>query len=113
MTIVGWLQVAIVLAAVLIAARPLGLYMARIFQGERTLLSPVLSPVETGLYAAAGIKTGKEQHWLGYTLAMLLFNGAGFLLLYGLMRLQAALPLNPHGFAGVAPDLAFNRKSVV
>lgn len=108
MTIVGWLQIAAVLGAVLIAARPLGLYMARVFQGERTLLSPVVGPIERGLFAMAGVKPAKEQNWLSYALAMLAFNATGFLLLYGLMRLQAFLPFNPQGFAGVAPDLAFN-----
>jgi potassium-transporting ATPase potassium-binding subunit len=108
MTIVGWLQIALVLAAVLVAARPLGLYMARVFQGERTHLSPMVAPVERAFYSASGISPGKEQTWLGYTLAMLAFNGAGFVLLYALMRLQGVLPLNPQSFAGVAPDLAFN-----
>ena len=108
MTIVGWLQIAAVLGAVLIAARPLGLYMARVFQGERTVLSPLLGPLERELYAASGIKPTKEQTWLGYTLAMLVFSLAGFVVVYAILRLQAFLPLNPQGFAGVAPDLAFN-----
>lgn len=108
MTLDGWLEIALVLGAVLIAARPLGLYMARVLQGERTLLAPVLRPLERRLYSAAGIDAGKEQGWLAYTLAMLAFSAAGFLVLYVLMRLQASLPLNPQGFAGVPPDLAFN-----
>ena len=108
MTLVGLTQIALVLAAVLAAAWPLGHYMARVFQGERTFLSPVLRPVEAGLYRIAGIDARQEQGWLGYTLAMLAFNLAGFLILYALMRLQAILPLNPQGFASVAPDLAFN-----
>ena len=110
MTIAGWLQIALLLAAVLIAARPLGLYMARVFQGERTRLSPLIAPVERAFYSAAGIGSvgGKEQTWLSYSLAMLAFNGAGFALLYALLRLQGVLPLNPQGFAGVSPDLAFN-----
>lgn len=108
MTVVGWLQIALVLGAVLVCAWPLGLYMARVFQGERTPLSPVLRPVERALYGAAAIKAEKEQAWLAYTVAMLVFNALGFLVLYALMRLQALLPLNPQGFSGVAPDLAFN-----
>ena len=108
MTIVGWLQIATVLGAVLIAARPLGFYMAHVFQGERTILSPYLTRVERMFYDASGIKPAKEQTWLAYTLAMLAFNGVGFLGLYALMRLQAVLPLNPQGFSGVAPDLAYN-----
>jgi potassium-transporting ATPase potassium-binding subunit len=108
MTIVGWLQIALVLGAVLACAWPLGHFMARIFQGERVLLSPLLLPVERAFYGAAGIRAEKEQSWLAYTLAMLIFNAVGFLLLYTLMRLQPVLPLNPQGFAGIAPDLAFN-----
>ena len=108
MTIVGWLQIALVTSAVLAAAWPLGHYMARVFQGEPTRAAGIAGPVERAFYAAAGIDAKKEQGWLAYTLAMLAFNAVGFLLLYGLMRLQAYLPLNPQGFAGVAPDLAFN-----
>lgn len=108
MTFIGWLQIALVLGAVIACAWPLGLAMARVFKGERTLLSPVLIPIERMVYGAAGIRIDKEQSWLAYTLAMLTFNAFGFLLLFGLMRLQAILPLNPQGFAGVAPDLAFN-----
>lgn len=108
MTPVGWLQIALVLGAVLACAWPLGLYMARVFQAEKTFLTPVLLPVERAFYNAAGIRLEKEQSWLAYTLAMLAFNALGFLVLYALMRLQALLPLNPQGFAGVAPDLAFN-----
>lgn len=108
MTIIGWLQISLLFLATLIAIKPLGLYMARVFSGERTVLSPLLSPVETGLYALGGIRKDKEQTWLGYTLAMLVFSLAGFVALYAILRLQAYLPLNPQGFAGMAPDLAFN-----
>ncbi|WP_320197659.1 potassium-transporting ATPase subunit KdpA [Agrobacterium sp. rho-13.3] len=108
MTILGWLQISLLFIAVLLVIKPLGLYMAKIFAGERTWLSPVFSPVERGLYAAAGVDPKKEQSWLGYTLAMLTFSLAGFLALYAILRLQAFLPLNPQGFANVPPDLAFN-----
>jgi K+-transporting ATPase ATPase A chain len=108
MTILGWLQISLLFIAVLLVIKPLGLYMAKIFAGERTWLSPVFSPVEHGLYAAAGVDPKKEQSWLGYTLAMLTFSLAGFLALYAILRLQAFLPLNPQGFANVPPDLAFN-----
>ncbi|MGE0022449.1 MAG: potassium-transporting ATPase subunit KdpA [Hyphomicrobium sp.] len=108
MTWMGWFEIALVLGAVLVAAWPLGGYMARVFAGERTLLSPVLAPVERVFYAAAGVKRDSEQSWIGYTLAMLAFNAAGFLFLYALMRLQSDLPLNPQVFAGVTPDLAYN-----
>ncbi len=89
MTVVGWLEIALVLSAVLVAAWPLGGYMAHVFAGERTLLSPLLAPIERELYAVARIRAATEQTWLGYTFSMLALNGAGFLLLYALMRLQA------------------------
>ena len=108
MTINGWIQVALFCATVLALVRPLGGYMTRVFKGERTLLSPMLGPIETGLYRLAGIDARSEQSWLGYGLAMLTFHALGFVALYGLLRLQDVLPLNPAGQAAVAPDLAFN-----
>jgi len=108
MTFQGWLEIVFVLGAVLAAALPLGNYMARVFTGDRTFLSAVLAPVERTIYATAGIDRDREQTWVGYTLAMLALNAAGFLFLYALMRLQGGLPLNPQGFAGVTPDLAYN-----
>jgi K+-transporting ATPase ATPase A chain len=108
MTLNGWLQIILVFGLVLVAIRPLGLYMARVFAGQRTFLSPILAPVETGFYALAGVKSDREQSWLGYTLAMLMFSAAGFASLYAILRLQAYLPWNPQGFDNVAPDLAFN-----
>ena len=82
--------------------------MARVFEGERTLLSPVLRPVEIAFYRVAGVSEDKEQHWLTYTVAMLLFNAAGFALLYAMFRLQHLLPLNPADQSPVAAELAFN-----
>ncbi|WHA40865.1 potassium-transporting ATPase subunit KdpA [Agrobacterium larrymoorei] len=108
MTILGWLQISLLFVAVLLVVKPLGLYMAKVFSGERTWLSPVFSPIERGLYAAAGVDMKKEQGWLGYTLSMLVFSIASFLALYAILRLQAFLPFNPQGFANVPPDLAFN-----
>ncbi|MBN9263486.1 MAG: potassium-transporting ATPase subunit KdpA [Hyphomicrobium sp.] len=108
MTIVGWIQIVAFCALVAALAKPLGGYMTCVFTGERTFLSPVLRPLETGLYALAGIDAKREQHWLTYGIAMLLFNAIGFLSLYVLLRLQAGLPLNPAGQSAVAPDLAFN-----
>lgn len=108
MTIVGWLQISLLFLAVLVAIKPLGLYMARVFSGERTFLSPVLGRVESDLYRIAGIRPDKEQGWFAYTVSMLAFSLAGFVTLYAILRLQAYLPLNPQGFAGMAPDLAFN-----
>lgn len=108
MTILGWLQISLLILAVLLVVKPLGLYMARVFSGERTFLSFLLGPVENAIYLAAGTSPKKEQGWLAYTLSMLAFSIAGFLFLYAILRLQAYLPLNPQGFANVPPDLAFN-----
>ncbi|WP_279482426.1 potassium-transporting ATPase subunit KdpA [Aureimonas sp. SK2] len=108
MTLVGWLQIILILAAVVAFAVPLGAYMGRVFAGERTILSPVLDPVERGFYRASGIDPAREQGWLAYTLAMLAFNAAGFALLYAILRAQGVLPLNPQGFSGLSPHLAFN-----
>ncbi|MDQ0319262.1 K+-transporting ATPase ATPase A chain [Pararhizobium capsulatum DSM 1112] len=108
MTIIGWLQISLLFLAVLVGVKPLGLFMAKVFSGERTFLSAVLGPIEHGFYRASGIDPNKEQGWLGYTIAMLAFSLVGFVLLFAILRLQAFLPLNPQGFAGVPSDLAFN-----
>ena len=108
MTLNGWLQIGLVLGLVLVAVRPLGLYMAAVFEGRRTFAAPVLAPLERGFYRLAGVAPEKEQGWLAYTLAMLMFSGLGFASLYAILRLQAFLPFNPQGFDGVPPDLAFN-----
>jgi K+-transporting ATPase ATPase A chain len=108
MTANGWAQIALYFVVLTALVVPLGRFMARVFEGERTFLSPVFRPVETVLYRAAGVDERREQHWLTYTVAMLLFNAAGFLLVYALQRFQAVLPLNPAGMSAVAPDLAFN-----
>ena len=108
MTLLGWLLILAVLTAAVAAAVPFGTFVARVMAGERTFLSPVLTPVERGFYALSGIDPKGEQSWRNYALAMLAFSAAGFFSLYGLQRLQAFLPLNPQGFDGVAPDLAFN-----
>lgn len=108
MTFNGWLQIALFCAAVLVLVKPLGWYMTRVFNGERTFLSPVLRPIEIGLYRAGGVDETREQHWITYTIAMLLFHVGGFLILYALLRLQGGLPFNPAGMSAVAPDLSFN-----
>jgi K+-transporting ATPase ATPase A chain len=108
MTLVGWIQI-IAFCLVLVALTPvLGAYMTRVFNGERTWLSPVLLPIERAIYRVAGVDTAREQHWLTYTIAMLLFNAAGFVFLYILTRVQGGLPFNPAGMSGISPDLAFN-----
>ena len=108
MTIIGSIQIALYCAVVVALVKPLGLYMTRVFAGDRTLLSPVLRPIERGLYAAAGVDEHQEQHWLSYATAMLVFHVGGFVILYALLRLQAMLPFNPAEQSAVAPDLAFN-----
>jgi K+-transporting ATPase ATPase A chain len=108
MTVNGWLQIAIFAALVAAVTVPLGGYMTRVFAGERTPLSPVLRPIETVFYRLSGVDPVREQNWLVYAFAVLLFNLVAFLLLYALQRLQGVLPLNPQGFAGVSPDLALN-----
>jgi potassium-transporting ATPase potassium-binding subunit len=102
MTLAGWLQIILVFAIVIAAAWPLGLYMARLF-GRTELL-----PAEGGLYRLAGIDPKREQSWMAYALAMLLFNFIGFVVLYLLQRLQFYLPLDPQGFSGTSEHLAFN-----
>jgi potassium-transporting ATPase potassium-binding subunit len=108
MTLNGWIQIAIYCVIVLALVKPLGWYMTRVFNGERTFLSPVLRPVERGLYWLGGVDETREQSWLTYTVGMLLFHVGGFLILYTLMRVQGWLPFNPQGMTAVAPDLSFN-----
>jgi K+-transporting ATPase ATPase A chain len=102
------LQILLYLALILAATPLLGGYMARVFAGERTLLSPVLVPLERAIYGACGIDPGKDQHWTRYTLALLATNAVGWLLLYAILRLQHLLPWNPESMPRVPPDLAFN-----
>jgi len=108
MTISGWVQIALFSVIVILITRPLGGYMTRVFNGERTFLSPVLRPVERAVYWCCGVDEKEEQHWLTYAVAMLLFSVAGFVTLYALQRFQDILPFNPQGQSAVAPDLAFN-----
>ncbi len=108
MTVVGWLQIAVVLALVVGLAYPLGSFIVELFEGRRTFLSPALAPVERAIYRLAGVDPAIEQGWLAYTLSMLAFAGGCFVLLYAILRLQNFLPLNPQGFDAVPPDLAFN-----
>ena len=108
MTVIGWLQIALYGAVIVALTKPLGLYMTRVFTGERTMLSPVLRPFERGLYRLAGIDETQEQGWVSYLVAMVYLHVGGFLLLYALLRLQGLLPFNPAGQGAVAPDLAFD-----
>jgi K+-transporting ATPase ATPase A chain len=108
MTVNGWLQIALYCVLLVLLTKPLGGYMTRVFAGERTLLSPVLKPLEHGLYRVSGVDETQEQHWVTYAIAMLAFSFAGFIVLYALQRLQAILPFNPQHLDDVSPDLAFN-----
>jgi K+-transporting ATPase ATPase A chain len=108
MTFNGWVQIALFCVLVGLLVKPLGGYMTRVFSGERTLLRPLLHPIEVGLYRICGVREDEEQHWVVYAVAMLLFSLAGFILLYALQRLQGFLPFNPQGQTAVSPDLAFN-----
>lgn len=108
MTINGWFQIGLVFALVALCIRPLGLYMADVFDGKRISLNKYIYPLERTIYRAAGINETHEQSWLGYTLSMLIFSGVGFVSLYLILRTQSILPLNPQGFDNLTPDLAFN-----
>ena len=108
MTAIGWLQAIVFFLIVLVLTKPLGLYMMRVFEGERTWLSPVLVPVERLIYRLGGVHEDEEMAWYVYALAVLAFSVVGFAYLYILMRTQKWLPFNPQHFDNLAPDLAFN-----
>src|SRR5215470_2802420 len=110
MTSVGVLQIVIFFALILICAKPLGAYMARVFEGERTFLHPVLRSLEVLTYKISGIREDVEQRWTQYTAALLSFSLFGFLITYLIQRAQGLLPFNPQHFGAgnVSPDLAFN-----
>jgi K+-transporting ATPase ATPase A chain len=108
MTLIGWIQI-LIYCAIIIAITPvLGGYMTKVFNGERTFLSPVLRPVEIAIYKIAGVDERNEQHAVTYTVGMLLFHVGGFLILYVLMRVQGFLPFNPAEQSAVSEDLSFN-----
>ena len=108
MDVRGWAEIVFTIGVTVILAFPLGLFMARVWQGGSTWLSPVLRPVEGVLYRAFGIDPKRQQNWVGYAMAMLAFSIASFLVLYLILRFQNLLPLNPQKVAGFSPDLAFN-----
>src|SRR5271163_4162328 len=108
MTSNGWLQIAAFLALILAITKPLGVFMAKVFSGERTFLDPVARPVERLLYRATGVDEKHEMRWTEYALSMLLFSGVSMLALYLNERVQGLLPLNPQKFAAVGQTLAFN-----
>ncbi|MER9687331.1 MULTISPECIES: potassium-transporting ATPase subunit KdpA [unclassified Mesorhizobium] len=108
MTLNGWIQILVYCGIVVLLVKPLGGYMYRVFNGDRTLLSPILGPVERGLYRISGTSEREEQHWTTYAAGIIFFSLASFLVLYFLQRLQGVLPYNPAGMASVEPNLAFN-----
>jgi K+-transporting ATPase ATPase A chain len=108
MTANGYLQIVVYLVVLLALAKPLGLYMANIYEGKPTLAGRLGGGAERLLYRLCGVDADKEMAWTQYAIAMLIFNGMGALLVYALQRLQAALPLNPQAFTAVSPDSAFN-----
>ena len=108
MTLQGWAEIALTIVLTLAAAWPMGIFLVKVLSGEKTLLDPVIGPVERLIYAAMGKEALKEQNWLAYGLALLAFNAAGFALLYLMLLAQGFLPLNPLKLPGLSPDLAFN-----
>src|SRR5262245_28976827 len=108
MTANGWLQIGFFLLAIFLVTPVLGTYMARVFTRQRTWLDPVCRPIERLIYRLTGVDETREMRWTEYAGSLILFSVVSMLVLYGMQRLQAVLPWNPQGFAGVAPDLAFN-----
>src|SRR5574340_1204515 len=109
MTANGWLQIAVFFLLVLAVTKPLGVFMARVFNRERTFLDPVLRPLERLIYRVTGVDEDREMGWKEYAFAMLLFSCVSMLLLYLMERVQGHLPFNPQKFGAVSPAaLAFN-----
>jgi potassium-transporting ATPase potassium-binding subunit len=108
MNMLGWMQIAFYLGILLVLVKPLGAFMAQVYQGKRTWLDPALRPVERLLYRLAGARPDEAMNWKSYALALLVFNAAGLVLVYFLQRIQGFLPLNPQHMNALAPDLAFN-----
>jgi potassium-transporting ATPase potassium-binding subunit len=108
MTVNGWIQIALYSVVIIALTKPVGLYLTRVFSGERTFLSPILRPVERAIYAVCGVNEAEEQHWVTYAIAMAFFSAAGFVVLYAVQRLQGVLPFNPQGQSAVEQSLAFN-----
>src|ERR1700733_693997 len=108
MTANGWLQFVVFFAVLLLLMRPLGLYIARVLEGEKTFLDPLLRPIERLLYRACGIQADQEMSWQQYSVAMLIFSFVSLLLTYLIERVQFFLPWNPQHLTGVTPALAFN-----
>jgi K+-transporting ATPase ATPase A chain len=108
MTIYGWLQLIAYFVVLLLLVKPVGLFMARVYQGERTFISPIVAPLERLIYRLAGIHPADEMDWKTYAAAVLLFSMFGFITLYMLQRLQGILPINPAGMGAVPSDSSLN-----
>ena len=108
MNVLSWMQLILYVVVLLLLAKPLGAYMAKVYQGERVFLDRVLGPVERFLYRVSGIDPNTEMTWKTYAIAMLLFNMIGLIVVYLLQRLQAVLPLNPQGLGAITPDSSWN-----
>lgn len=110
MTSNGVLQILVFFGVIVLVTRPLGLFMSRLFQGQRTLLHPLCRPVEALVYKICSVHEDDEQRWTQYAASLLSFSVVGFLFAYALMRLQGWLPLNPQAFGAsqIKPDQAFN-----
>ncbi|MFZ3213900.1 MAG: potassium-transporting ATPase subunit KdpA [Terriglobales bacterium] len=108
MTVNGWLQIAVFLALILVVTKPLGVFMTRVFNREKTFMDPVLRPLERLLYRVTGVDEDREMGWKEYAVSVLLFSAVSMLLLYLLQRVQGVLPFNPQKLGKVTTDLAFN-----
>ncbi len=104
----SWIQIIFYLVALLALARPLGSFMARVYEGRRTFLDPIFGPVERLIYRLARVNPGEDMNWKVYAIAVMVFNIIGLLLVYAIQRLQGVLPLNPAGLGAVSPDSSWN-----
>src|SRR6476646_6464033 len=103
MTINGWLQIGLFLVLIFMVTKPLGVFMARVFNREKTFMDPVLRPIERLLYRVPGVDENHEMRWTEYAIAMLLFSAVSMIVLYGMQRLQGFLPFNPQKLGAVSP----------
>ena len=108
MNIYSWFQLIFYMVVLLAIAKPLGTFMAKVYQGEHTFLDPVFGPVERLIYRLAGVRADEEMNWKVYAIALMVFNVLGLFVVYALQRLQGFLPLNPQGFGAVSPDSSWN-----
>jgi potassium-transporting ATPase potassium-binding subunit len=108
MNLYGWLQIIFYLVALLALAKPLGSFMAKVYQGEHTFLDRALGPIERFIYRVSGVKADEDMNWKTYAIAAMVFNILGLLVAYALQRLQAVLPLNPQGLGAITPDSSWN-----